>query len=204
MDKQKTPEEKLLKLIRKKKNSKDKSSQTERPKQSKKVDKNTTAKGQRVEVHVLRNVNRLLILVALCISGYCLAQLFILFNRDKPAPIALGLPKKNVETHKTLAVKEKPLNVYLQEIERHDIFQTPWAVEPQGINQVVNSSNLDKELKLVGIVLDDDSKAVVEDLKTKQTLFLSEGEQINGIFVEKISEDKVIFLHNGERIELVK
>ena len=61
---------------------------------------------------------------------------------------------------------------------------------------------LHKRIKLIGILLDDDSKAIVEDLQEKQTHFLSQGESIGTIQLEAIREDKVIFDDNGKKIEL--
>jgi len=203
MNKQKTPEEKLLKLIRKKTDSKSQSSNSEQIKQAPDSDKYHRGKRQRVKYYLLRNVNRVLMLVAFFLAGYCIVQLFTLLNRDDPAPLEISLSGRNVVAHTALAFKEKPIEVYLQEIEQHNLFQSPW-VKPQEISSPVVSSSINNELKLMGIILDDDPKAIVKDLRSKQTLFLSEGEEVNGAFVEKISEGKVLFLQNGKHIELVK
>jgi len=61
---------------------------------------------------------------------------------------------------------------------------------------------LQKRIKLIGILLDGDSKAIVEDVQEKQVHFLSMGESVGTVLLEDIRRDKVIFVYNNERVEM--
>ncbi len=93
---------------------------------------------------------------------------------------------------------------YRPAMEGRDIFQAPWerpvveTIPPGNL-----ASGLGQQLKLVGILLDNDPKAIIEDVTTKQTFFLSSGERIRDAVVEEIREDKVILGLAQEKIELV-
>lgn len=61
---------------------------------------------------------------------------------------------------------------------------------------------LHERIRLIGILLDGDSKAVVEDLQDRQTRILSMGESIGAAFLKDIHEDRVIFVYNDEQVEM--
>lgn len=63
--------------------------------------------------------------------------------------------------------------------------------------------DLAQNFKLVGIILDNDPKAVVEDVRNQRTLFLSHGDQLEGAVLKEIRDGKVIFMLNDQRLELV-
>ena len=84
-----------------------------------------------------------------------------------------------------------------------DIFQAPWekpaAAAPAGSAAV----ELAKTLKVVGILLDAEPKAIIEDMVMKQTFFVSPGESIGNAVVSEIRQDKVILIFGQEKVELV-
>jgi len=59
------------------------------------------------------------------------------------------------------------------------------------------------DFKLVGIILDSEPQAILENRKKKETVFLSVGESIGKSVVEEIHKGSVIFLDGEKRIELV-
>ena len=60
-----------------------------------------------------------------------------------------------------------------------------------------------KDLVLVGISWDKQPQAMIESKKTNQTYFLRAGESINNLRIESILENKVIFVYEGEKGELI-
>jgi len=103
-----------------------------------------------------------------------------------------------------IAVAEpKPYTYYTLPTVERNIFQAPYA-NPKGAAPVSNVPELTKNLKLVGVVLDRDSQAVIEDAEGQQTFFLKKGEQVRGAIVDEIKESKVILLFGGQRVELVQ
>ena len=51
--------------------------------------------------------------------------------------------------------------------------------------------------------MDKEPRVIVEDLKEKQTVFMSKGDKLGEYILEEILADKLIFLYNGEKVELV-
>ena len=113
--------------------------------------------------------------------------------KDKAAPVI----------DKVAAFKAKPLSIYVNGINKRDLFM-PADVPPEPENTMlpVAIPALEKKIKLIGIMVDKDSKAIVEDLQNKQTHFLSRGDSIGTVLLEEIREDKVIFMYNNKRFEL--
>ncbi len=58
-------------------------------------------------------------------------------------------------------------------------------------------------LRLTGILSVDPVQAVLEDASEQRTLYLSEGESIHGLLVEKILPGKIILKFEDERLELL-
>ncbi len=100
-------------------------------------------------------------------------------------------------------VEAKPFEFYAGKIEGRDVFEAPWEKPvPDSQAPADPASGLSKRLKVVGILLDEDPKAIIEDLETKQTFFLSPKERVGDIVVDEILEDKVIVIFNEEKVEL--
>ena len=108
-------------------------------------------------------------------------------------------PPKNILT----AFQSKPFSVYEEGINKRNLFQP--AGEPSGLGQDKAPSpppDLGSKIRLIGILMDKDPKAIVEDLQDQQTHFLSRGEAIGTILLEDIQADKVIFVYDNQRIEM--
>lgn len=100
-------------------------------------------------------------------------------------------------------VEAKPFEFYAGKIEGRDVFEAPWEKPaPDSHAPADPALGLSKRLKVVGILLDEDPKAIIEDLETKQTFFLSPKERMGDIVVDEIREDKVIVIFNEEKVEL--
>ena len=111
---------------------------------------------------------------------------------------------ETIKEEASLNLEARPFEFYRQTIGSRDIFQAPWEKPlPVATGTSSSAAELAKQLKLVGILLDKDPKAIVEDLTTQQTFFLSPGERIGNAVVEEIREDKVILDFAQEKVELV-
>lgn len=97
-----------------------------------------------------------------------------------------------------------PFDFYKQSMDGRDIFQAPWERPVSAaIVSGASAAELTRQLKLVGILLDKDPKAIVENLGTQQTFFVSPGESIGNAVVSEIQQDKVILIFGQEKVELV-
>lgn len=209
-----TSEEKLLRLIRKKDKAAEASSRFFQENQA------TVSSGPPEEAQksgkpmdVLALSIRVLAVTA-CIILVFLLNKYALLRTKPPAGQAvpppmyadenISPPTKEEEGVPVAAVEVRPFDSYKPAMEGRDIFQAPWEKPAQEVS-VPNASvaELTKQLKLVGILLDEDPKAIVEDLGTKQTFFVSPGEQIGNAVVGEIRPDKVILIFGQEKVELV-
>ena len=193
-----TPEEKLLKLIRKD-NSPDAGSKANQE------DEKMSFHNIFRKVEPLRLLNTVLIFLSIGIGVY----LFQNAVTDRPTLPRMPLKAAqqdmgNVKIPESVFSNLKPFAFYQEKISERNFFQYPWEKPKQDEGAVKNVTvDLQSQLKVVGILLDREPKVIIEDLRTQQTLFLSRGERIGDAVLETIEEGKAVFLYNGQRIELV-
>lgn len=156
----------------------------------------------------LKSGNRLMVAVTFGALAYGAWLYITIEQRSLPLPVDGRNKDSSVEMPATDPKKSsKDFDSYAQIFEERDVFQAPWE-NPEG--EVVASavasiqSDLIKQLTLVGIVLDKNPQAIIEDKKTRQTFFVRVGESVNGAVVTAIEEGKVIFKINEEKVELVQ
>ncbi|MCK5013311.1 MAG: hypothetical protein KAS66_05795 [Candidatus Omnitrophica bacterium] len=147
--------------------------------------------------------NRLLVVLIIGLLGYVLIKYFSTGeNTDLTFPGDEVIVEK-VSSSALTVDKPKPFELYARALEARDLFQPirdRLKPETPALKKALPA--LHKRIKLIGILLDGDSKVIVEDLKAKQTHFLSRGESIGAVFLEEIREDKVIFMYNDQRVEM--
>ncbi len=197
-----TSEEKLLRLIRKKEKSSEVLPENH---PGGRADLAEETQGPEKQMDVLALSIRILAVMA------CIILVFVLNKYARtPPPVTqavenIPVAKEKKESDLSIAAVEvRPFDSYQAVMEGRDIFQAPWEkpVEETPASKT-SASELTKQLKLVGILLDKDPKAIVEDLSTQQTFFVSPGEQIGNAVVEEIRQDKVILIFGQEKVELV-
>lgn len=130
--------------------------------------------------------------------------------RYYPSPKYLGsLPDdKKAKAIKAFSVRSitnevKPFSVYGEGIRKRNFFHSATKIistDSKTLKRPLPS--LHKRIRLLGILYDKDSRAIIEDLKERQVHFLSEGESLASALLEDIKEDKVVFLYNNERVEM--
>lgn len=209
-----TSEEKLLRLIRKKdKFSEAPSLPFQENQTTISPDPSEEAQKSGKPMDVLALSIRVLAVTACIILIFVLNRYALLRTKPPPAQapsheiqVGEGL-KPSPTSSRELSVpdfKIRPFDSYKQTMEGRDIFQAPWEKPVQEVSAPnVSAAELAKQLKLVGILLDKDPKAIVEDLGTHQTFFVSPGEQIGNAVVGEIRPDKVILIFGQEKVELV-
>jgi len=211
-----TSEEKLLRLIRKKDKSSGAASPPFQENQtvvSPDLPEETQGSGNQMDVLAL---SIRVLAVTACIILVFVLNKYVLLRTKPPAGQALSSPTQAAEDISlsagakeewelpVAAIEVRPFDSYKPAMEGRDIFQAPWEQPAQDIPASgVPGTELVKQLKLVGILLDKDPKAIVEDLGTQQTFFVSPGERIGNAIVQEILQDKVILIFGQEKVELV-
>ena len=94
----------------------------------------------------------------------------------------------------------KTADYYLEQINARNIFK---PFDPQAIKTPtsVNLNNRLLKYKLVGIAwldVPETASVMVEDTETKETHFLKQGEQLEGVMVKTIYTDRAVFSYENE------
>ena len=64
--------------------------------------------------------------------------------------------------------------------------------------------DLDQVFNLVGIVIEQDNpQAIIEDLESGETVFMTTGDKLGEATLKRILEDRVIFQSRGQEVELL-
>lgn len=202
-----TSEEKLLRLIRQK-NHQGASAVSPQASDTAAVSMTAQTPPSKKAVDPLKFVTRVLAGLSAGLAVFILVK----YGTAKPQEIKIAsvVPEAAEPLPAAAAGEEasdltvRPFAPYQQAMEGRDIFQAPWEKPLKEMPAAGDAAaEWSKQLKLVGILLDEEPKAIVEDLRTQQTFFLSPGEQIGNAVVEEIREDKVILRFAQEKVELV-
>ena len=86
-----------------------------------------------------------------------------------------------------------PLRVDMQQTGNRRLFKAPLVLTSKNVRVSLDGrGDVIKDLNLVGIIQDDERKAVIEDRKTSKTYFLSVSDTISDMKVTDIKENEVI------------
>lgn len=97
----------------------------------------------------------------------------------------------------------KDYGYYYRQFSKRDIFNAPSIADDANAPATgVSLKDATKNFRLVGIILDKQPQAVIEDKTTNTTYFLGKGENLNNLKVKEILESKVIVVYGTEEIEL--
>ena len=116
-----------------------------------------------------------------------------------------GLPqvsaKDGAGLNLELGQDKKPIEFYQQEFSGRRIFS---GVNDGASGVAASGVNIDlaKDINLVGIISGEPPQAVIEDVKTKKTYYVTRGQFIGEFQVDDIQEGKIIVNYNGQKYEL--
>ncbi len=205
-----TSEERLLNLIRKK-NQASPNVEAKKETEGPKKEQSTNNPKSEFRFDVLKVLNRIFFVLSLLIFGYILMKYAGGHDKKEISLEEREETKKEekkeekIVSGQKLLQENKPFALYQTKIEQRDLFHSPWDKPKEAVSDAVTANTeFSKQLKLIGVVLDEDPKAIIEDTKTRETVFLSVGESISGAVIEEIKEGKVILRLNEEKVELLQ
>ncbi len=155
----------------------------------------------------LNLLNRILLVVFLSVGIIGAYDLFA-NNQKREMPSEDERPITRLDDIlPTKVVKPLAFDAYASVIKNKDIFHS--ILQPKkkrvGLNQAAQGPEASfRHLKLVGIVLDKNPEAIIEDEKARQTYFLKEGDIFQDVVIEKIQEGKVLLRTAEGVMELVQ
>ena len=155
-------------------------------------------------VSILDLGNQVLIIVIAVLLGYVAIKFFSPQQTISEPVSAQAVIEQEISVTDITAMKVRSFEVYEQSINERNLFEPLRSGNLKADPRVMQKAlpALHKRIKLIGILIDSDSKAIVEDLKEKQTHFLSKGESLGSAVLEDIQEDKVLFKYANEIIEM--
>lgn len=103
-------------------------------------------------------------------------------------------------------VKElKPFSYYSEIIGKRQLFKIIAAAESKEKSKAApNAASLDaiKNYSLLGVIGGENPQAIIEDKKTKQTIYLQKGQSLGELKVRDLQDGKIILESGGETAEL--
>ncbi|MFH1655816.1 MAG: hypothetical protein ABH954_04320 [Candidatus Omnitrophota bacterium] len=207
MDRGIPPEERLLRLIRGRKDSDEKPRTAEPVKKKILVDSNLSKpfnkffKNKIVPSLNFKFLNILLVSVLIMFLSYLVLHLFIP-SQSRIIRISESVRIEEKKDKADIQISQpKDYEYYNKQFAKRDIFNAPLLDKATG-TPTASSQQAIQDFKLVGIVLDDQPQVILENSATKETHFLNKGESLDRIEIKDILESKVIVIYGGEEIEL--
>ncbi|MDD4202226.1 MAG: hypothetical protein PHQ52_02035 [Candidatus Omnitrophica bacterium] len=159
-----------------------------------------------VSIDLANNVLILVICVLFFTLGY---EIISKPSEFQKTPDMIGEQKKT-PTVKTVTKKEKELQYFLDKINERSLFYLKPEAVVEKVAEAIAPPKTPLELfmedvKLVGLspsAGQDPSFIMLESKKTETTIFLEEGDEVDGVFIDKILPDKVILKYKDEIREL--
>ena len=157
----------------------------------------------------LKRVTQLLQIVAILVLAYSALRWYS-FSTPESLPV---LEKNRFE--QKIAVRDEPdpdaptsFADYGQVFSSREIFAIPYAKEsPAPRAAPVESPGAQKaqllDFRLRGVVLDRHPQAIIEDVSSKQTLFLSPGDELGQGTLKEVREDRIIVVIRDSALELL-
>jgi len=205
MDRYSTPEERLLNLIRKK--DRRPKTREHQPTIDTTTAYNISARPQKsfIQLSSFKFWNHLLIAIAGILVVYIVLEFLFLNGQEKAivkSALKVGTGNKS---YRIEASSAKPYSYYANQFRQRDIFDISQGVADVSAGPRVGSSDFQqmaKDLRLVGVILDNNPQAIIENKAEGKTYFLHRGEKINDLKIEVITESKAILSYGKERLEL--
>ncbi|MFH0827571.1 MAG: hypothetical protein V1919_00215 [Candidatus Omnitrophota bacterium] len=185
------PEEKLLKLIRGKKNF---------------FPANGKESGNSAPNLSFSSIRRILSITLALSCVYLLISFIypVIFPRKVRIPDILRGKSTKIEAD--FNVEVMPYEFYLKGISNRQVFKNSAVMAGNPGTSLplsdVNAIDAVKDINLIGIVQKDNPQAIIEDKKTQKTYYVTKGQFAGEFQVEDIEAEKVILNYKGQRLEL--
>ncbi len=151
----------------------------------------------------LKVLNRLFLVVSICLLSFSVID-FVLNRTNVEDVRKEGKYDKKDDKEVSVLYEKRPFLHYLEMVQRRNIF-SPIELK-QKEDPKVQEKQLQKmasTLGLVGISLDNEPMAMIEDKTAVKTYFLKKGDKIGEFKIEDIYENKVVLSFEGNTVELI-
>lgn len=206
MSRDSSPEEKLLNLIKRRKDKAPASGSTSAPapesilssqKKTQPAFPSLLNLDNMLRLETVRKINITLFSMIVAVISYLLIDILFLH----PAEL-VPTKQQYVRPAKRLVEPEsQPYEYYSKDLER-DIFK-PIAREREiKASSEIPTEELMANLSLLGIVSGENPQAIIEDKAKKKSFFLKEGQSAGGVLLKAIEGENVTVIYKGEELNL--
>lgn len=223
MHKDISPEEKLLSIIKGKRNktadalapkAEEKGSDTATAAlQASKIDdyiaallKNNFLKNNIFDPGALKVFNKYMIIILIITTLYFFIDLLLVNPSHKAADTISRVSASRMLTplaREALPIETRNYSHYSNKITGKNTFSSAsYGQSESQESGAASGEPADGNLGLVGIVPGENPQAIIEDKKNQKTYYLSKGQSANDITVQEIKEDKTILEYKGKRVTL--
>jgi len=143
-------------------------------------------------VKALRILNKILMTIAFFLLGYILIYGLYMSQYEYIFP---EIASKEIRTFKLTA---KTVNFERSIFEKRNIFQ-PFKGHVEVMPSKI-SVNFKERFHIMGIILDQAPMVAFKDLDTHEVMFISEGQTLDGVFLKEITEERILFIYEGESV----
>lgn len=158
---------------------------------------------------VTQTIHFLWFLSALLVAGICVVFLIPL-EKEAVELSEEGSPAVHISETDGSDFKRSSFEEYEKIFSDREVFKTMIRFSPNnevktgggGQSSADVENVLAKKYKVIGIMIDQNSKAVFEDVNTRETIFLSSGEALDGAIIKEILPGKVILAIGGDVITM--
>ncbi len=161
----------------------------------------------RLDPSALKALNRGLVVFTALLGIYLFIEIFFVKPKED---IALQIPEEKIpagrispESVKVDLPGARDYSFYSSEITNKNIFGQAQGEEGSPQQVMAAPEDVASALGLVGVIAGDNPQAVIEDKKAQKTYYLIKGQSFNGMTVEEISEGKVVLDYQGKKIALL-
>lgn len=200
-----SPEEKLLRLIRRgKKQTSSQDIPQAFPEPTTSLKPPLKELKSRYPGFQIQHIKRLLFIVLFISSAYLVISFLwpIFFIKEINIRPILETEPEIIKEESPPEVK--PYSFYQDTTASRQIFGSPLAELTKSSQTSSDAVGMDiiKDFNLLGIISGENPQAIIEDKKTQKTYYLSKGQSIGEFQVEDIQEGKIILIYKGQRFEL--
>lgn len=158
-----------------------------------------------LDIRLIKRLNAIiLIFLALSIIGISTS----LQKANRMTDFAQINPAKDEDSISSPDYKAKelkPFSYYSEIIGKRQLFKIIAAAESKEKSKAApNAASLDaiKNYSLLGVISGENPQAIIEDKKTKQTIYLQKGQSIGELKVTDVQDGKIILESGGQTAEL--
>src|SRR3989338_5040508 len=166
--------------------------------------KSSFLKNSILDPRALKAFNKYTVIIIAIIAGYFILDMILVRPSRNAASLissaSVSVPIVPV-AGKTMPIETKSYSYYSNRMSGRNIFSASPYIQTESQGELSGEMS-GGNVELVGIVPGDNPQAIVENKKNQKTYYLIKGQSIDEITVEDISGDKVVLEYRGKRMTL--